>query len=81
MTIYKDEPTLDNYDDDAWIDPNAQNYYLAIGERGFGKGVFDEFVANELYNNYSKIIEFVKLDDDDDDYHRPSHTTTKKLIR
>mgnify|MGYP005651076361 FL=1 len=35
-----------------------------------------------LYNNYSKIIEFVKLDDDEDeDYHRPSLTTTKKLIR
>ena len=57
MTIYKDEPTLDNYEDDAWIDPNGQNYYLTIGERGFGKGVFDEFVGNELYNNGVTIID------------------------
>ena len=57
MTIYKDEPTLENYDDDAWIDPNSQNFYLCIGERGFGKGVFDEFVANELYDSGITIID------------------------
>ena len=35
-----------------------------------------------VYNNYHKIIEFVKLEDDDDeDYHRPTNTTTKKLSR
>ena len=35
-----------------------------------------------VYNNYHRIVEFVKLDDDDDsDYHTPTNTVTKKLIR
>ena len=62
MTVYKDEPTLENYDDDAWIDPNSQNFYLCIGERGFGKGVFDEFVANELYDSGITIIDLHSAD-------------------
>ena len=57
MTIYKDSPTLNIHEDEAWIDPNKQNFYLTIGERGYGKSVFDEFVANELYDKGITIID------------------------
>ena len=57
MTIYEDSPTLKVQLDEAWIDPNKQNFYFTVGERGYGKSVFDEYVANELYDNGITVID------------------------
>ncbi|MCH7561994.1 MAG: hypothetical protein IIC67_11655 [Thaumarchaeota archaeon] len=57
MTIYEDNPTLNIHEDEAWIDPNIQSFYLTIGERGYGKSILSEYVANELYDNGVTIID------------------------
>lgn len=61
MMFYKDDTTYSETSG-HWIDVNSQQYIQTFGQRGFGKSVLDEFVANELYDNGFTILDLYAAD-------------------